>query len=111
MSRFAASSRHRRSKAHDNSTPDRLSSCESHQSMSPRWGLNAKGMSVLKGKESASPRDIVSQEKLPKVVGGMKAITVREVKDKKYSRDIGTALSPQASAICPDKSEESVYKI
>ena len=87
------------------------STVASHQSMSPRWGLNAKGMSVLKGKESASPRDIVSQEKLPKVVGGMKAITVREVKDKKYSRDIGTALSPQASAICPDKSEESVYKI
>ena len=79
--------------------------------MSPRWGPNAKGMTIIKGKESTSPRDLVSEEKLPKVVGGMKAITVREIKDKKYSRDIGTALSPQPSAICPDKSEGSVYRI
>ena len=90
------------------------STVASHQSMSPRWGPNAKGLTIIKGKKSTSPRDsrrdLVSQEKLPKVVGGMKAITVREYKDTKYSRDIGTALSPQVSAI-PDKSEGSIYKI
>ena len=44
---------------------------------------------------------------LPKVVGDMKTITVREVRDKKPSRDIGTAKSP---AISPEKSEEIVTK-
>ena len=44
---------------------------------------------------------------LPKVVGDMKTITVREVRDKKPSRDVGTAKSPVKT---PEKSEETMAK-
>ena len=43
--------------------------------MSPRWGPHAKGMAI-QGKENTSPVKI-SEEKLPKVVGDMKAMTIR----------------------------------
>ena len=46
-----------------------------NDSMSPRWGPHATGMAI-QGKENASPVKI-SEEKLPKVVGDMKAMTIR----------------------------------
>ena len=75
--------------------------------MSPKWGPKTKGMTIIQGKDNATPTKN-SDEKLPRVVGGMKAITVREVRDKKYSRDIGTAHSPPIMSA--DESRESVYK-
>ena len=51
------------------------SAIHSNDSMSPRWGPHAKGMAI-QGKENASPMKI-SEEKLPKVVGDTKAITMR----------------------------------
>ena len=46
--------------------------------MSPKWGPKAKGMTIIQGKENATPTKN-SDDKLPRVVGGMKAITVREL--------------------------------
>ena len=51
------------------------SAVHSNDSMSPRWGPDVTGMAI-KGNKNASPVKI-SEEKLPKVVGDTKAMTIR----------------------------------
>ena len=52
------------------------SAVHSNDSMSPRWGPHAtKGMAI-QGKENSSPTKI-SEERLPKVVGDLKAMSIR----------------------------------
>ena len=51
------------------------SAVHSNESMSPRWGPHAKGLAHQSKEHTTAMK--ISDEKLPKVVGDMKAMTIR----------------------------------
>ena len=84
------------------------STVHSNESMSPRWGPRAKGMTIIRGRENATPTK-TSQEKLPRVKGGMKAMNIREAKDSKLSNNVKTS-NTNTPTLSPEKSEAIVTK-